>query len=237
MADGEEKGYIEQLTDMWTEDSWIYDEVNEETAKRKEVEDSFSYFDEVLKGLQPNTSDPGVMIAKDIGESLISNPQRWKNGKTPSSYSGLKYPAGMVEAAEMAASMLGVPSEWILSQFINETRQGSSWSKRANHFNFGAMTPTKKDRSYATRSKERVNGQLVWRPTRWAMYDSPAHFAQEYANRIKRLWPKAVGAKTLDAYIEGLAPYGDGARGNYFTEYIRKYKVALGNIVKRVSKA
>ena len=234
MADNEEKSYLEQLGEMWTEDSWIYDEVNEKT---KQEESNFSYFDEVLKGLQPNTSDPSAMVAQQVGDSIISDPKRWKGGKAPSSFSGIKLPAGMAEAAEHAAALLKVPTEWVLSQFIHETKQGSKWSKRANHFNFGAMTPTKKDKSYASRTQEVVNGQLVWRDTRWAMYDSPLQFAEAYAGRIKRLWRGAVGAKTIDEYINGLAPYGDGRRGNYFTAYKAKYKKAVGNILRTLAKA
>ena len=99
------------------------------------------------------------------------------------------------------------------------------------------MTPTKKDKSYASRTQERVNGQLVWRNTRWAMYDSPIQFAEAYAGRIKRLWKGAVGASSLDEYINGLSPYGDGRRGNYFTESRANYKARMGNILRTLTKA
>ena len=44
MSDEQDKSYIEELTDMWTEDAWLFDEVNEENRKREELENSFSYF-------------------------------------------------------------------------------------------------------------------------------------------------------------------------------------------------
>ena len=240
MSDEQDKSYIEELTDMWNENGWLLDALGGKDMVQQDSssdDNTFNYFEEVAKTMQPNTSQPAAMVANSVGNSIITNPKAWRNGKAPSSYSGLKLPAGMAEAAEHAASLLKVPTELVLSQFIFETRQGSSWSKRANHFNFGAMTPTKKDKSYASRTQERVNGQLVWRNTRWAMYDSPLQFAEAYAGRIKRLWKGAVGARSLDEYINGLSPYGDGRRGNYFTESRANYKARMGNILRTLTKA
>ena len=239
MSDEQDKDYVEELSDMWNENGWLLDALGGKDMVQQDssFEDNiFNYFEEVAKSMQPNTSQPAAMVANSVGNSLITNPKGWRNGKAPSSYGGMRLPAGMAEAAEHAASLLKVPAEWVLSQFIHETRQGSSWSKRANHFNFGAMTPTKKDKSYASRTQERVNGQLVWRNTRWAMYDSPLQFAEAYAGRIKRLWKGAVGAKTLNEYIAALAPHGNGGRGNYFTALISDYQRAVSGIIRNLSK-
>ena len=239
MSDEQDKSYVEELSEMWNENGWLLDALGGKDMVQQDSSDdnTFNYFEEVAKGMQPNTSQPAAMVASTVGNSIITNPKAWRNGKAPSSYGGIKLPAGMTEAAEHAAALLKVPTELVLSQFIFETRQGSSWSKRANHFNFGAMTPTKKDKSYASRTQERVNGQLVWRDTRWAMYDSPLQFAEAYAGRIKRLWKGAVGARSLDEYINGLTPYGDGRRGNYFTERRATYKERMGNILRTLAKA
>ena len=239
MSDEQDKSYVEELSDMWNENGWLLDAIGGKDMVQQDSsseDNTFNYLEEVAKSMQPNTSQPAAMVASAIGKNIITNPKAWSNGKAPSSYGGLRLPAGMAEAAEMAASMLKVPAEWVLSQFIHETRQGSKWAKRAYSFNFGAMTPNKRDRSYATKSQERINGRMVWAPTRWAMYDSPAHFAQEYANRIKRKWGGAVGAKTLNEYIAALAPHGDGGRGNYFTALISDYQRAVGGIVRNLSK-
>lgn len=142
------------------------------------------------------------------------------NGKMPAVLKNA--PRGLVSAAQVAAKELGIPPEFLMTQFLIETSDGrGGWSKRAQHNNFGAMKPLKGQKSYGSRTQEERGGRLVWENTQWASFDSPEEFAYAYADRIKRLWPGAVGAKDPQAYFSALQNGRGGMKYATASSYAR----------------
>lgn len=142
-------------------------------------------------------------------------------------------PRGLVSAAQVAARELGVPPEFLMTQFLVETSDGKGgWSQRAQHNNFGAMKPSKGQKSYASRTQEERGGRLVWEDTQWASFDSPEEFGHAYADRIKRLWPGAVGAKSAQAYFSALQDGRGGLKYATASSYARDMS---GNVAKYFS--
>ena len=70
MSDEQDKGYVEELTDMWNENGWLLDALGGKDMVQQE-DNTFNYFEEVAKSMQPNTSQPAAMVANSVGNSNI----------------------------------------------------------------------------------------------------------------------------------------------------------------------
>ena len=71
MDNTEDKNYLEQLTDMWSEHDWLFDTIAGDSNKTSEDgDDSFDYFQQVLKSMhgteQLQNSEGGALTAGDV---------------------------------------------------------------------------------------------------------------------------------------------------------------------------
>ena len=74
MSEEQDKGYVEELTDMWNENGWLLDAIGGKDMVQQDSSSDgniFNYFEEVAKSMQPNTSQPSAMVASSVANSNI----------------------------------------------------------------------------------------------------------------------------------------------------------------------
>ena len=74
MSDEQDKSYVEELSDMWNENGWLLDAIGGKDMVQQDSfsdNNTFNYFEEVAKAMQPNTSQPAAMVASSVANSNI----------------------------------------------------------------------------------------------------------------------------------------------------------------------
>ena len=104
----------------------------------------------------------------------------------------------MWECAKISSEICGVPAEFIYSQWVHESDNFTSELAK-DYFNFGGIT------------QEENNGDDMKQPDGdyyYKVFATPEDYAAYFGRYIKKYFPTAAGAKTLEEYVTALK-YGE----------------------------
>lgn len=136
------------------------------------------------------------------------------------------------EFAKIAAAKLGVPVDVIKAHLALET--GHTGKSTVGDFNYGNIKAGKNwtgDYKEKLVGEQRADGSKYTELARFRSYGNVTEAAEDYAETIKRRFPKAVGAQDAGSFAGGLQAGGYATDAEYRTKFLNTHKgIARRNI-------
>jgi hypothetical protein len=136
--------------------------------------------------------------------------------------------ADRAQFAAAASAATGVPEEAILAHVSLET--GRDGSKTVGAYNFGNIKAGNKwqgETEALSALEYGKDGKAYREPSKFRSYSDPEQAAKDYADLIRRRYPQAAQARTVEEFAQGLKA------GGYATDpdYVRKLVSVAGQRV------
>lgn len=125
------------------------------------------------------------------------------------------------ELAQRSAAKIGIPAEWVYSQWTHESANFTS-DLAKECFNFGGLTQEEDN------GNKQPDGSFYY-----MVFDTPEDYADYFGRYITKYFPTAARADSLEAYIVALkfgeeyAYFGDDLE-NYLEDTKRIYNENFG---------
>jgi flagellum-specific peptidoglycan hydrolase FlgJ len=196
------------------------------------------YFDGMLNyfgGFEPNTKSSRFGVSENRLALTPRTPESSKSSQVfkPGSFNPTE---NFNRAVNKASELTGIDPRIIATQLGLETRDGKA---TVGDYNFGNIKAFKswKGRTVGL-AREKHNDPANEDPgiTQYRAYDSPEHFAQDWARLMKKMYPNAIGAKDLDTFSNEMVRVGYATDPRYKKKLANKYK-SVGNDFKVDNKA
>lgn len=147
-------------------------------------------------------------------------------------------------AAELSAKLIDTQYEFVAAQFTLESSWGKSPSARDDH-NFAGIkvSPSMQERAKKVGISVSVGRKAPGKMTKrgvdggnYVRFKSWQDFSKYFAQTIKDMYPKTVGAKTSDEYLYGITHGGKNGKTWWMQENYSTWNAQVASVKKRMSK-